>query len=354
MAKRSRNSISIETKLEILADEDSGKDRKLICRDFKLSKTTVSTIISNREKIYEKVARGKVKKNCKRLRTAKHEVMEENLSNWFNEVRAANIPLTGGFVQEKAKSLAEEKGIEGFKVSNGWLWRFQQRFGLSNQFTCGEANKVNEADANSWLLLFEQIRKNFSPQNIFNMDESGIFFNLLPNRTLHYKGERCHGGSRSKERLTAVFMCNSDGSEKFPVWVIGKSKNPRCFKNLNREKMSCTYSSQKNAWIDGVAFRKLLLNFNSQMAKSNQKVLLTLDNCKAHDITNLDLSHVTVHFFPPNMTCRVQPLDMGIIVLVKSKYRKLLVRAAINAIDTGKSCRWNILDAIQALALSWN
>lgn len=117
MAKRPRNSVSIETKLKILEEEDSGKDRKLIWRDFQLPKTTVSTIISNRAKIYAKVAQGKVKKNCKRLRTAKHEDIEEDLGNWFDKVRAENIPLTGGFVQEKAKSLAEEKGIKGFKVS---------------------------------------------------------------------------------------------------------------------------------------------------------------------------------------------------------------------------------------------
>lgn len=352
--KRTRNSIPIETKIKILEQVDSGKEKKLIAQEFELPFSTLSTIIGNREKIYGKVAEGKVKPQSKRLKKAEHEDLEDEILEWFDKVRSNNIPVTGAVVQEKMRSVAASKGIEEFKGSNGWLWNFQKRHGLTSQFTCGEANKVDETAANNWLTLFEEIKKKFSPSNIFNMDESGIFYKLLPNRTLSYKGEKCHGGTRSKERVTAVFICNSNGTEKFPLWVIGKWENPHCLKNLDRSKLPCHYSHQTNAWIDGKAFRKWLLEFNSKMAKKNRKVLLTLDNCKAHDISNLNLSHVTVQFFPANMTCRLQPLDMGIIAMVKSNFRKLLVRASINAIDTGKKCKWNVYDAMTALASSWN
>jgi hypothetical protein len=34
------------------------------------------------------------------------------------------------------------------------------------------------------------------------------------NKTLQLKGEKCHGGKKSKERLTVLATSNMDGSEK--------------------------------------------------------------------------------------------------------------------------------------------
>lgn len=143
--------------------------------------------------------------------------------------------------------------------------------------------------------------------------------------------------------------------EEKKAWVIGKSENPRIFKNKDRNKFSCTYSSQKNSWIDTPAFRKYLLEFNDMMVSQHRNVLLTMDNCRAHDITNLNLSGVRVIFFPPNMTSRLQPLDQGIIKEVKSHYRKRLVKSAIQSIESGKiHSNWNVLDAIRAVGASWD
>jgi hypothetical protein len=40
------------------------------------------------------------------------------------------------------------------------------------------------------------------------------------------KGESCHGGKNSKERLTVLLSVNSDGSDKQVPIVIGKSPKP--------------------------------------------------------------------------------------------------------------------------------
>lgn len=73
------------------------------------------------------------------------------------------------------------------------------------------------------------------------MDESGFFYKLLPNRTLQMKGESCHGGKRSKERLTVVLCANMDGTDKLKPLVIGKFANPRCFKSV--KSLTVTYKS---------------------------------------------------------------------------------------------------------------
>ena len=67
--------------------------------------------------------------------------------------------------------------------------------------------------------------KNYKACDIFNAEETGLFYKLMPNKTLQLKGEKCHGGKKSKERLTVLAKSNMDGSEKnqtFGNWKISK------------------------------------------------------------------------------------------------------------------------------------
>jgi hypothetical protein len=77
----------------------------------------------------------------------------------------------------------------------------------------------------------------YEPRDVYNADETGLFFNALPDRTLAYKGETCHGGKHSKDRLTVLICVNSYGSDKQVLIVIGKSSKARCFKDF------CSYVS---------------------------------------------------------------------------------------------------------------
>ena len=67
----------------------------------------------------------------------------------------------------------------------------------------------------------------YEPCDVYSADEMGLFFNVLPDRTLAYKGESCHGGKHSKDGLTVLLCVNSDGSDKQVQIVIGKSPKPR-------------------------------------------------------------------------------------------------------------------------------
>ncbi|KAK9704378.1 DDE superfamily endonuclease [Popillia japonica] len=111
--------------------------------------------------------------------------------------------------------------------SSGWLYRFQKRHGISAHVISCEKNKVNEQTVDEWKQEFRLIRQHYSDKDVFNIDETGVFYNLLPERTLDFKGKKCYGGTKSKERLTAVLCCNADGSEKLKLWIVGKSKYPR-------------------------------------------------------------------------------------------------------------------------------
>jgi hypothetical protein len=84
---------------------------------------------------------------------------------------------------------------------------------------------------------------------VYNIDETALFWKLLPDKTLCIKGDGCEGGSRSKERLTTVLACNKDGSDKRQLLVIGKSSNPRGLKGAKVQ-----YTSNQNAWMTSEIF----------------------------------------------------------------------------------------------------
>lgn len=132
---------------------------------------------------------------------------------------------------------------------------------------------------------------------MFIMQTNVVFFNLLPDKTFSFKGETCHGGKRSKERVTVLVCGNADGSDKWPLWVIGKAKNPRCFKNIRN--LPCTYRHNKSAWMTCKTFHEFLLAMDRKMAVQNRKIILFVDHCAAHPKDLAHLNNVRVEFLPP-------------------------------------------------------
>ena len=94
---------------------------------------------------------------------------------------------------------------------------------------------------------------NYKLGDIFNADEFGLFYQVLPNKTLHLKSEKCVGGKHSKTRLTGMAAANAVG-EKLPMFVIGKSARPRCFAGVRN--LPCRYRSQKKSWIGSALFEE--------------------------------------------------------------------------------------------------
>ena len=77
-------------------------------------------------------------------------------------------------------------------------------------------------------------------EDIYNMDEIGIFHRMIPRRTLATKAE---GQEKQKERATQAVCANASGNDKLPIMLIGKSENPRCFRGIRKENLGVTYKS---------------------------------------------------------------------------------------------------------------
>ena len=58
---------------------------------------------------------------------------------------------------------------------------------------------------------------------IFNVDECGLFYREMPNKSLVAAGDKCKDGKVSKEKVSVLLSCSVTG-EKLKPLVIGKAK----------------------------------------------------------------------------------------------------------------------------------
>ena len=152
--------------------------------------------------------------------------------------------ITGDILKEQAirlwKSLPQYQDCQQPKFSNGQLDGFKKRFKIREYVQHGEAGSadVHNPEAISQMEKVRALATTYDLCNVLNMDETGLFWKLTPDRTLVTMPGS--GGKKSKDRITLAFTCSATG-EKLQPWVIGKSKNPRCFKNINRSLLRIKY-----------------------------------------------------------------------------------------------------------------
>lgn len=166
-----------------------------------------------------------------------------------------------------------------------------------------------------WNERLKPICESYKECNVFNADESGLFFRILPNKTICLKKQECVGVKTSKEQLTLLLCCNMLGEFETP-FKISKSLKPRCFNNIDINKLGVMWRANNNIWMTCSLMIKWLTAFDAilnkfyfwKMIKAHRKVHLFLDNATSHP-TDLKLENVKVVFFLPNTTSVCQPLD---------------------------------------------
>jgi hypothetical protein len=68
-------------------------------------------------------------------------------------------------------------------------------------------------------------------------------------------------------------------------------------------------------------FDEWLISVNRSMVKQKRKILLFIDHAPCHN-GDAEYSNISLKFFPPNTTSKLQPLDQGIIKNFKCHYRE--------------------------------
>ena len=231
--KKTNVVLSLQQRYSILLDLNNGAKQVDLAKKYNVDGATISRIRKNSADIEARIQSGSINIGMKRLKTTLLDDVDKALLQWFTNEGHGLPGLSGLMLQEKAKLFGLQlelppESIE--KIDINWINRWKNRHAVVSKTLHGESNSVNDEVVSEWTnSIMPTITREFSPENVYNVDEMGLFWKLLPNKTLEFKTQKCSGGKRAKERITVLVGANGNG-ERLPLLIIGKSKTPRCFR----------------------------------------------------------------------------------------------------------------------------
>ncbi|XP_025831101.1 tigger transposable element-derived protein 4-like [Agrilus planipennis] len=266
--------------------------------------------------------------NIKRSRISEFLDVEKRLLVWIKQTLDKNIPIDGPLLKQKSKDFATKLRIQNFSASNGWLEGFKKRNDINFKKSAGESKSVDQGVCNQWIEDLPSLLEGYDSNDIYNAHETALFFKCMPDKTFIFKGEKCHGGKQSKERLTILQCVNMTGTDKLPLLIIGKSKRLRCFKGVKT--LPVDYASNTKAWMSKELFK------DWQMKNNRKKIVLFIDNCTGPVCPYGKDGTV-------NTTSKLQPLDQGIIRTFKRIYHREVVKHTLTCFEENINPEINVL-----------
>uniref|UniRef100_UPI00358E0465 tigger transposable element-derived protein 1-like n=1 Tax=Myxine glutinosa TaxID=7769 RepID=UPI00358E0465 len=314
--KRQRKMQTIVEKVQLLDMLKQGRSFAAVGCHYGINESSVRYIKKD-EKNIRMTAAVSFNKTAKRVVTSRNKAivrMESALALWISDCRRKDISLDTNTIRTKAKKLHDSFAESGddhdgdeededdnaeagpssasptkqttFSASKGWFDKFQKRFGLRSVPLHGRAASEDKAGAeeyvnNTFKTLIEE--GGYRPEQVFNMDETGLFWKRMPSRTFIMKDEaKAPGFKAQKDRVT-------------------------CF--IPEVKL---YLAEK-----GLKF----------------KVVLIMDNAGGHAV-DLSYDGVQIEFLPPNTTSLIQLMDQGVIRAFKALYTRSALQNLVDAMDS--------------------
>ncbi|KAH9453174.1 hypothetical protein Pst134EA_033100 [Puccinia striiformis f. sp. tritici] len=311
---------TLDFKLEVVKWHEDNKSTQLkTAQKFGINQTSLSRWLKDKSTMQKRVTYNGG--TVKRQRTAAYPQLEQALFNWFLEAESRKMPINDEILRTKAQKFANMLGIT-LTFSNGWLYKFKNRFHINRVELHGEAGSVDQSQAEDARKKILEITSGYEARNIYNADETGLLYKMPPNKSLATK--TCSGLKGSKVRLTYHLCCNADGSDKLEPLVIGHAQKPRSFGKKLASYWGYDYHYNKTAWMTATIMAPWLQKLDDRFRREKRKVLLLLDNFSAHikGLQGLCLTNLKVEFLPPNLTSVLQPCDAGIIRAFKAYYRR--------------------------------
>ncbi|KAG7164919.1 Tigger transposable element-derived protein 1-like 12 [Homarus americanus] len=238
------------------------------------------------------------------------------------------------YAHELYSAVARKMGTtepKPFNASSGWLQRFKIRNKITNINIGGEEASADRAAAREFPPFLREIMEEgqYSDDQVFNTDESGLFWKKLPSKSFVVKNaSRIRGRKMQKERITVLFTTNASGTCKLKLSVIHTASKPHAYKTMDMTKLNVHWLTALKAWM----FSTLSLSWFDDCFVPNVKkfcerqnvpfkILLLLDNAPGHSPLLLDRHpNVKVVFLPPNTTSILQPMDQELICNVKAAF----------------------------------
>jgi hypothetical protein len=100
--------------------------------------------------------------------------------------------------------------------------------------------------------------KKYTADYIYNMDETGYYWKMKPDRSLSTFDESSR--KKDKARITINLIYNSIGIDRLPLWFISKAKRPNYFKAerlQDLESLGAFWRYNDTAWINHYIMKRI-------------------------------------------------------------------------------------------------
>ncbi|XP_066231912.1 zinc finger MYM-type protein 1 isoform X2 [Saccopteryx leptura] len=385
--KKKKRMMSIEVKQEIIKKHERGVRVIELARLYNRSSSTICTILKQKDAIK---SANTVKRTTvlSQLRTNIHEEMEKLLLVWVKEKELAGDTVTETEICKKARiiysnlkkkepSTSKEAAEDTFKAGHRWFENFKKRSGIHSVVRHGEAASTDVKAAEEYIARFAALiaKEGYIPQQVFNCEETGLFWKKMPRSTfITAEEKKLPGHKPMRDHLTLALCANASGDCKVKPLLVYHSENPRAFKThkILKEKLQVMWRANARAcitrqffieWVNlvfGPAVKKYL-----EENKLPMKALLILENTPAHppgledDILD-EFKFVKVLYLPPKTTLVLQPMDQQVISNFKKLYTKhLFCRYFEVTENTNLTLRefwkdhYNIVICLRIIDLAW-
>jgi hypothetical protein len=359
--KRQRSSYNIDQKRTVVTYAVL-HGRNAAARHFELDKTMVGRWIKASENWSDKTNNRNMRVGSGRK--AFYPEAEKELYDWIMEQRRRGLAVT--FMTIKASMFeilgrAEMIALYGdlrikFKATTGWLNAFMKRYNLSRRRRTKISQKLpgqleEKLEDFRRFVIRLRIRKSFELYNIFNMDETPVWFDMAGNFSIHPKGEKTvhiRGTGNENNRFTVVLTCAAgknlynlvifnklflisnfflltDGTKLPPICIFKGKQMPRG----EKAPLGVVVWFQESGWMNADLMKHYIDYLNRMRKSYNQyrfPAMMVYDSFRGHleesvkgkfNESNIDLAVI-----PGGLTNICQPLDVAINKPFKDNLRK--------------------------------
>ena len=256
---------------------------------------------------------------------------ESILEGYLKEAAEIFFGLTPKDVRVLAYDCAKKYGItvpqswEDNKMAGvEWFRSFRKRRNLAvrtpEATSMGRASGFNRHNVNEFFAKLTEVvdRYQFSKEDIWNVDETGVTTVQKPPQVVTARGSRQVGSLTSAERGELVTVCaavSACGNTVPPMLIFPRVRYQPHF--VRDGPPGCIGSAYPSGWMTKENFKIFLVHFVKHTRCSKERpVLLLLDNHESHlgveAVTYAKENGVVLLSFPPHCSHKLQPLDRSV------------------------------------------
>ncbi len=225
-AKKPRVELTLKQKSEIVNEAKKmgfqvGKmgrltyvNQALLARTYNVTSKTIKRTLLSAEKVKHQMMSSLGQ--SKHKRSIKFIAIEEKIVAFVSLLRNRTkpLPVILSIVKEYAEQVAQNLGGKDFRASSGWWEKVRKRNGIGKSVKLhGEAGEVDCEQIKKKILEIQTLLEKYDPEQIYNWDETGLYFRSIPNATYTAPNE-----VRKRTRGTKAQKFSKCGLSMFTKW----------------------------------------------------------------------------------------------------------------------------------------